>query len=94
LPNDIRLAAIAARMLDQYLTGWEANRDAHGGSLASYIEDFGGQTRLGVVLCAFGDPDGASRSDRALSEYGNRRCDWQRGSSRCEMQKRAAGKFH
>jgi hypothetical protein len=85
LPSDIGLAAITARMFDEYFTGWKPDRDAHGGSLASYIEDIGGQTRLGVVMCAFDYPDGANRGDRALSEDGNRRCDWQSGSSRCQM---------
>ena len=84
LPSDIRRAAVTARMFDEYFTGRKPDRDAHGGSLASYIEDLGGQTRLGVVLCAFDYPDGASRGDRALSEYGNRRCDWQSSSSRCD----------
>ena len=63
LPSDIRLAAVTARMFDEYFTGWKPDREAHGGSLASYIEDLGGQTRLGVVLCAFDYPDGASRGD-------------------------------
>jgi hypothetical protein len=35
-------------------TGWKPDRNAHCGSLASHIEDFGGQTRLGVVMCALG----------------------------------------
>jgi hypothetical protein len=81
LPSDIRLAAITARMFDEYFTGWKPDREAHGGSLASYIEDLGSQTRLGVVLCAFDYPDAASRGD--LSENGNRRCYWQSSSSRC-----------
>jgi hypothetical protein len=92
LPSDIRLAAVTARMFDEYFTGWKPDREAHSGSLASYIEDLGGQTRLGVVLCAFDYPDGASRGD--LSENGNRRCDWQSSSSRCQMQKSSTGKFH
>src|SRR5262245_54155452 len=94
LPSDIRLAAVTARMFDEYFTGWKPDRDAHGGGLASYIEDLGGQTRLGVVLCAFDYPDGVSRGDRALSEYGNRRSYWQSSSARCQMQKLSAGKFH
>ena len=81
LPSDIRLAAITARMFDEYFTRWKPDRHAHGGSLASYIEDLGSQTRLGVVLCAFDYPTGASRGD--LSENGNRRCYWQSSSSRC-----------
>jgi hypothetical protein len=80
LPSDIGLAPVPARMFDEYFTGWKPDREAHGGSLASYIEDLGGQTRLGVVLCAFDYPE-ASRGD--LSENGNRRCDWQSSSSRC-----------
>jgi len=94
LPSDIRLAAVTARMFDEYFTGWKPDREAHGGSLASYIEDLGGQTRLGVVMCAFDYPDGAGRGDRALSEYGTGRCDWQSSSSRCQMQKSSTGKFH
>ena len=35
LPGDIRLAAITARVLDEYFAGWKADRKAHGGSLAS-----------------------------------------------------------
>src|SRR6516165_9957893 len=35
LPSDIRLAAVAARMFDEYFTGWKPDREAHGGSLAS-----------------------------------------------------------
>jgi hypothetical protein len=80
LPSDIRLAAITARMFDEYFTGWKPDREAHGGSLASYIEDLGSQTGLGVVLCAFDYPDLASRGD--LSENGNRRCYWQSSGSR------------
>jgi hypothetical protein len=94
LPSDIRLTAITPTVFDEYFTGWKPDRKAHCGSLASHIEDFGGQTRLGVVMCAFDNPDGASRGGRTLSEYGNRRCDWQSGSSRCQMQEHAAGKFH
>src|SRR6476620_9601632 len=75
LPSDIGFAAVPARMFDEYFTGWKPDREAHGGSLASYIEDLGGQTRLGVVMCAFDHPDGASWGDRALSAHGNRRCD-------------------
>jgi len=81
LPSDIGLAPDPARMFDEYFTGWKPDREAHGGSLASYIEDLGSQTRLGVILCAFDYPDGASRGD--LSENGKRRCDWQSSSSRC-----------
>src|SRR5262249_44243283 len=94
LPSDIRLAAVTARMLDEYFTGWKPDREAHGGSLASYIEDLGRQTRLGVVLCALDYPDGTSRRDCALSECGNRRCDAQSGSPRCQMQKSSTKKFH
>jgi hypothetical protein len=50
-------------VLDEYFTGRKPDRDAHGGSLASYVEDLGGQARLGVVLGAFDDPDGARRRD-------------------------------
>src|SRR5262245_31803298 len=82
LPSDIRLAAVTARMFDEYFTGRKPDRDAHGGSPASYIEDLGGQTRLGVILCAFDYPDGA-RGDRALSKYDNRRCYWHSSNSRC-----------
>jgi hypothetical protein len=64
---------------------------AHGGSLASHIEDLGGQTRLGIVMCAFDDPDGAGRGDRALSENGS---GWHSSSSRDQMQKPSARKFH
>jgi hypothetical protein len=42
LPNDIRLTAVTAWMSDEYFTGWKPDREAHGGSLASYIEDLGG----------------------------------------------------
>ena len=35
LPSDIRLAAVTARMFDEYFTGWKPYREAHGGSLAS-----------------------------------------------------------
>jgi hypothetical protein len=35
LPGDIRLAAVAAGMFDEYFTGWKPDREAHGGSLAS-----------------------------------------------------------
>src|SRR5262245_12198520 len=94
LPSDIRLAAVTAGMLDEYFTGRKPDRDAHGGSLASYVEDLGGQARLGVVLGAFDDPDGARWSDHALSEYGNGRCDRQSGSSRRQMQKSSTGKRH
>jgi hypothetical protein len=66
LPSDIRLAAVTARMFDEYFTGWKPDRDAHGGSLTSLIEDLGGQTRLGVVLRAFDYPSGACRGGRAL----------------------------
>jgi hypothetical protein len=90
LPRNIRLAAVTARMFDKYFTGWKSDREAYGGSLASYIEDLGGQTRLGVILCTFDYLDAAC----ALSEYGNRRCDWQSGSSRCQMQKSSTGKLH
>src|SRR5262245_27172245 len=79
-------------MFDEYFTGWEPDRDTHGGCLASYIKDLGGQTRLGVVMCAFHYPDGASRGDCALCKYDNRRCDWKNSTSRC--QECAARKFH
>jgi hypothetical protein len=94
LPSDIGLAAITASMFDEYFTGWKPDRDAHGGSLASYIEDLGGQTRLGIIMGAFDYPDGASRADRALSEHGNGRCDREGSSSRCQMQKSSTGKVH
>src|SRR5262245_34967493 len=81
-------------MFDEYFTGWKPDREAHGGSLASYIEDLAGHTRLGVVMCAFDYLDDASWGDRALSEHGNRRCDWQSSSSRRQMQKGSTGKFH
>ena len=35
LPSDIRLAAVTARMFDEYFTGRKPDREAHGGSLAS-----------------------------------------------------------
>jgi hypothetical protein len=35
LPSDIRLAAVTAKMFDEYFTGWKPDREAHGGSLAS-----------------------------------------------------------
>jgi hypothetical protein len=72
LPSDIRLTAIATSMFDEYFTGRKPDRDAHGGSLTSYIEDLGGQTWLGVVMCAFDYFGNAGRGDRALSEYGDR----------------------
>jgi len=53
-----------------------------------------GQTRLGVVMCAFDYPDGAGRGDRALSEYGSRRCDRHSSGSRDQLQKPSARKFH
>jgi hypothetical protein len=34
LPSHIRLAAVTARMFDEYFTGWKPDREAHGGSLA------------------------------------------------------------
>src|SRR5215471_10496711 len=91
LPSDIRLAAVTAGVFDEYFTGWKPDRDAHGGRLASYIEDLGGQTRLGVVMRAFDGPDGAGRGDRALSEYGSSR---HSSGSRKEMQKPPASKLH
>ena len=30
LPSDIRLAAVTARMFDEYFTGWKPDREAHG----------------------------------------------------------------
>src|SRR5262249_58586811 len=35
LPSDIRLAAVTARMFDEYFTGWKPDREAHAGSLPS-----------------------------------------------------------
>src|SRR5262249_28121264 len=84
LPSDIRLAAVTARMFDEYFTGWKPDGDAHGGSLTSLFEGLGGQARLGVILCAFDYPDGVGWG-RALCKYGNRRCDWQSNSSHGEM---------
>jgi len=49
LPSDIGLAAVTAGIFDEHFTGWKPDRGAPGGSLASYIEDLGGQTGLGVV---------------------------------------------
>ena len=46
-PSDIRLAAVTARIFDEYFTGWKPDRGAHGGSLASYIED-----RVGLIYCS------------------------------------------
>src|SRR5262245_62674840 len=31
LPSEIRLAAVTARMFDEYFTGWKPYREAHGG---------------------------------------------------------------
>ena len=61
LPGDIRLAAITARMFDEYFAGWKTDRNAHGASLAPYSEDLGGQTGLREVLCAFDDHGSFSR---------------------------------
>src|SRR5260370_11975784 len=72
LPSDIRLAAVTARIFDEYFTGWKPDREAHGGSLASHIEDLGGQTRLGIVMCAFHDPHRAARGNPPLSPNGSR----------------------
>src|SRR5262249_5038044 len=94
LPSDIRLAAVTARVFDEYFTGWQPDGEAHGGSLASYVGALGGQTRLGVVMCACDYPDGAGRGDRALSEHASRRCDRHSSSSRNEMKKPSARKFH
>jgi len=80
-------------MFDKYFTDRKSDREAYGGSLTSLIEDLGGQTGLGVVMCAFDYLNGAYRGGRALSKYGNRRCDWQSSSSRCQMQKSSARKF-
>src|SRR5215475_3868456 len=91
LPSDIRLAAVTARIFDEYFTGWKPDREAHGGSLASHIEDLGGQTRLGIIMCTFDYPNGAGRGDRALSEYGS---SWHSSSSRNQIQKPSARKFH
>ena len=55
LPSDIGFAAVPARIFDEYFTGWKPDREAHGGSLASYIEDLGGQTWLSEVLCTLDD---------------------------------------
>src|SRR5262249_30808070 len=88
LPSDIRLAAVTARIFDEYFTGWKPDREAHGASLASHIEHLGGQTRLGIIMCTFDYPDGAGR---ALSEY---RSSWHSSSSRDQMQKPSARKFH
>jgi hypothetical protein len=76
LPSDIRLAAVTAGMFDVYFTGWKPDRDAYGGSLTSLIEHVGGQTKLGVIMCAFDYPDDACRGNRVLCEYGNRRGEW------------------
>src|SRR5260370_859364 len=61
LPGDVRLAAITARMFDEYVAGWKTDRNAHGASLAPYSEDLCGQTGLREVLCAFDDHGGVSR---------------------------------
>jgi hypothetical protein len=81
-------------MFSEYFAGWKTDRDAHGASLASLFEDLGGQTRLGVVMGAFDNPDGGIRDVGALSEYGSGRYGWQRGSAHGQMQKLSAGKFH
>src|SRR5262249_28981707 len=94
LPSDIRLAAVTARMFDEYFTGWKPDREAHGGSLASEIEDLGGQTGLGEILCALDDHSGVSRDNRALPKCGRGRYDRQCSCARGEMQKISAGKFH
>jgi hypothetical protein len=47
LPSDVRLAAVTAGVFDEYFTGWKPDRGAHGGSLASYIED-----RFGLIYCS------------------------------------------
>src|SRR5262249_9727798 len=92
LPRDIWLATITTRMLNEYFAGWKADRKAHGGSVASSIEQVGGQTGLGEVLCALDDHRGVSRDNRALSKCG-RRYDRQ-GGGRGQMQKLSAAKFH
>src|SRR6266404_2364801 len=89
LPSYIRLAAVTARIFNEYFPGWKPDREAHGGSLASHIEDLGGQTRLGIVMCAFDDPDGGGRGDRAENVSS-----WHSSSSRNQMQKPSARKFH
>jgi hypothetical protein len=45
-------------------------------------------------MCAFDYSNGACRGGRALSKYGNGRCDWQSSSSCRQMQKSSARKFH
>jgi hypothetical protein len=94
LPGNLRLTAVTVRMFNEYFAGWKTDRDAHGASLASLFEDLGGQTRLGVVLGAFDNPDGGNRGGGALSACGNGRYGWQRRSARGQMQKLSAGKFH
>jgi hypothetical protein len=93
LPGNIRLTAVTVRMFGEYLASWKADRDAHGASLPSLFENLGGQTRLGVVLSAFDNPDAGIRDGGVLSEYGNGRYGWQRGSARGEMQKVLRGSF-
>ena len=90
LPSDIWLAPITARMFDEYFAGGKPDRETYGASLTSLLKDLGDQTRLGVVMCAFDYSDGTC----GLSQYGNRRCDWQSSRCRCQMQKGAARKFH
>jgi len=81
-------------MFDEYFTGWKPDREAHGGSLASYIEDLGGQTRLSEVLCTLDDQGGVSRDNRALSKCGSGWYGRQSGGTRCQTQEPSAGKFH
>src|SRR5262245_47840389 len=90
LPSDIRLAPVTARMFDEYFASGKSDREAYGGSLTSLLEDLGGQPGLGEVMCALDYPLGAC----ALSQNGNRRCDWQSSRSRCQTQKSAPRKFH
>src|SRR5262249_54195327 len=94
LPGNIRLTAVTARMFDEYFSGWKTDRCAHGASLSSLFENLRGQTRLGVVMGAFDNPDGGIRDGGALCEYGNRRYGRQGGGARSQMQKLSTGKFH
>jgi hypothetical protein len=81
-------------MFDEYFAGWKTDRDAHGARFASLLEDLSGQTRLGVVMGAFDNPDGGIRDGGVLCEYGNRRYGRQCGRARGQMQKLSTGKFH
>jgi hypothetical protein len=94
LPGHIGLTAVTARVFDEYFAGWKADSDAHGASIASLFEDLSGQTRLGVVMGAFDNPDAGFRAGGVLSEYGDGRQGRQRCNTRCQMKQISTGNFH